>query len=243
MTLPLLTTPTYDLTLTSIGQEIKYRPFLVKEEKLLLIAMEGGEQKDIFTAVKAILKACILTEDVDIDKLPQFDIEYLFLNIRAKSVGEIIELRISHTDETNSKGDKCAHIEEVNVNIDDIKINGNDKMDPRIKITDTIGVILTYPTLEILNSMKEQKSQVSTIFELVLKCVDQIWDAQNVYEAKDHTEEELLAFLESLNKDQFSKISEFFENMPKLKHKVTYTCSACGTEETLEVEGLQSFFV
>tara|TARA_Y100000296_G_scaffold37916_1_gene43878 strand:- start:1020 stop:1751 length:732 start_codon:yes stop_codon:yes gene_type:complete len=242
MALPVINVPTYDLKLVSRDQVVQYRPFLVKEEKLLLMALEGGEQADMFRAIKAILKSCIITEDVDVDGLPQFDIEHLFLNIRGKSVGETIELKLKHTDGVNSKGDKCGHIQDVTVDIDDIKVDSSDAIDSKIKLTDEIGVVLNYPTLEILDILGDNKDRIESVFQLVIGCIHQIWDAKSVYEASDHTSKELLDFLESLSKSQFEKITEFFESMPKLKHTITYKCEDCGVEESMVMEGMQSFF-
>lgn len=232
MTLPTITTPTFTTTIPSTGQEISYRPFLVKEEKILLMAMEGGDGAEMTQATKQILSSCI-TEDIDIEKLATFDIEYLFLQLRSKSVGEVIELRVGHTGE----GVECDHKTDVEINIDDIVVEGI-KVDKKIMVTDTIGIIAHYPTMQDVDGL--DTSDVNTPFKLIVSCIDMVFDGDNVYE--DFTADEMRDWLDGLNQEQFKKISDFFAEMPKLSHTVSWKCPKCGALDTFTIEGLSSFF-
>lgn len=231
MALPSISTPEFQTTIPSTGENITYRPFLVKEEKILLMAMEGGDAVEMSNAMLNILKSCILSE-VDVEKLATFDIEYLFLTLRSKSVGEVITLNINHTTET-----ECKHLSEVKVSIDDIKVEG-EISDGKIMLTDSIGIKLRYPKMSDLKDVSTADSE--TMFKMVRKCIEYIFDKEDVY--SDFTEEELETWIDGLNQTQFGTITKFFENTPKLSHTVEWTCEKCKEKDSIKLEGLQSFF-
>jgi hypothetical protein len=230
MALPSLSVPEFFANIPSTGEEIKYRPFLVKEEKILLMALEGRDQKEISESIVKLLESCILTK-IDIKKLATFDIEYLFLKLRGKSVGEIIEIKATH------ENSECKEVTPVVVNLDDITVKG-EMNEGKIMITDKIGVKMRYPGMkDVINVNTADKS---SMFNLVSKCVEYIFDENEVY--NEFTEKEIVEWIEKLNQSQFKKISEFFENIPKLSHEIKWKCKACGKEDKMLVEGLQSFF-
>jgi len=234
MALPKISTPEFFDVIPSTNQEIQYRPFLVGEEKTLLIALEGQDNKEISNAILRLLKSCIMS-DVNIDKLSTFDIEYLFLKVRGKSVGEIINASVGHTSEDS----ECKHKTEIQINIDDIKVQGDIK-DGKIMITDDVGVKMRYPTLGTVMKMKGEDAE--SLFNMILDCIEYIYDKEQIYNEGDFTREELSEWVNNLNQAQFKNISTFFEEMPKLKHTITWKCPKCGEDEEMVVEGLQSFF-
>jgi hypothetical protein len=230
MALPLLSVPEFFATIPSTGEEIKYRPFLVKEEKILLMALEGRDQKEISESIVKLLEGCILTK-IDIKKLATFDIEYLFLKLRGKSVGEVIEIKAMHENSA------CKEITPVVVNLDDIQVKG-EMSEGKIMLTDKVGVKMRYPGMkDVINVNTEDKS---SMFNLVSKCVEYIFDENQIY--NEFTEKEIVEWIEKLNQSQFKKISEFFENIPKLSHEIKWKCKACGKDDKILLEGLQSFF-
>ena len=233
MNLPQLTSPEFVTKIPSTGQEVKYRPFLVKEEKILLMALEGGDEKEITLAIMNILDACIL-DDVDLRTLATFDVEFLFLKLRGKSVGEVIELKLSHSN----KDSECKHRTEVDVNLDDINVVG-DIGNGKVQLDDTLGIKLRYAGIDDIN--KIESTSASQLYELVVQCVDYIYDAENVYE--DFTKEEMSDWLGQLNSTQFKKITDFYEAAPKLSHTIEWTCPECGEKDTVVLEGMQSFFM
>jgi len=235
MSLPKLVSPTYELELTSTNQTITFRPFLVKEEKILLIAMESDDKKQITNAIKTILKNCILSK-IKIEDLALFDIEYIFLNIRGKSVGEVLNVRLLCPD------DKKTYVD-VSINIEDIKINKNKDHDKNIKLTDTIGMIMKYPNLDmfIKNNFSED-TQVDDVFEIASSCIEQIYDKEEVFEIKNFTKKEVVEFLESLNTEQFLMIQKFFDTMPKLKHTVQVRNPNTNVVSDVVIEGMANFF-
>jgi hypothetical protein len=236
MPLPKLVSPTYELDLPSTGQTIKYRPFLVKEEKILLIAMESEDEKQITNAIKTILKNCVISK-VKIDELALFDIEYLFLNIRGKSVGEEINLRLPCPDDNETYVD-------VVINIDEIKVSKSDDHDKNIKLNDSVGMVMKYPNLDmfIKNNFGDGNSEIDDVFEIASTCIEQIYEGEDVYEVKNFTKKEVTDFLESLNTEQFLMVQKFFETMPKLKHTVKVHNPNTGVESDVVIEGLANFF-
>ena len=230
MALPNISTPEFITNIPSTGEEIKYRPFLVKEEKLLLMAMEGKDQKEIQNSVQKILINCILTP-IDINKLATFDIEYLFLKLRSKSVGEVVQIKVGHTDS------ECSHRTDVSVNVDDVKVVG-EILDGKIMLTDDIGVVLRYPNMSDIQTVIGENTDA--LFKLVYRCIDYVFDQEQVY--NDFTAQEIEEWMESLNQGQFQKISEFFNSVPRLSHDITWKCTQCDQEEKITLEGLQSFF-
>ena len=238
MPLPTIATPTYELELPSTGKKIKYRPFLVKEEKLLVLALESEDTKQISTAIKAVLKNCIQTRGVKVENLPTFDIEYLFLNIRGKSVGEEIEVNLIAPD------DKVTSVP-VTINIDDIKISKKEKHTNKIKLDDTLMMQMKYPSLnEFVKNNFDFNGEVDMdqSFDLIASCIDKIYSEDEVWSTADCTKKEVKDFLEQMNSLQFKEIESFFESMPKLSHTVTFTNPKTQVESTVVLEGLSSFF-
>ena len=230
MALPSIATPEFKTTIPSTGQKITYRPFLVKEEKILLMAMEGNDQKEIEHAIKKILTNCIL-DDVDVDSLAMFDMEFLFLQLRGKSVGEVIELAVTHLE------GECKHRTDIKVNIDDIKLS-NIEQEKKIMLTDDVGVMMKYPTMK--EAMSVEGENAEAVFEILAKSIDYVFDMENVY--NEFSEEELVEWINGLNQTQFQKILTFFESMPKLSYEVSWKCKECGEDDTITLEGIQSFF-
>lgn len=243
--LPKIDVPVYSINLISNGKEIKFRPFTVKEEKLFLMANESGDLKTIIDTTKQVLNNCIVSE-IDIDSLPVFDIEYLFLNIRARSVSEVIELNYKCNNdiknEENEETHKCGHTVKIDVNILDIKPKIENKIENKIQITEKIGLVMKYPNFDTLKKY-EGENEANIVMKLTIDCIDYIYDADQIYYAKDTTEEELIDFVESMQSKDLEKIKEFFDNMPKISKDLDFKCRKCGYEEKITVEGLESFFV
>ena len=238
MPLPTIVTPTYELELPSSGKKIKYRPFLVKEEKLLVLALESEDNKEISTAIKAVLKSCIQTRGIKVEQLPTFDIEYLFLNIRGKSVGEDIEVNLVCPD------DKKTQVP-VTINIDDVQIQRTKGHTNKIKLDPTLMMEMKYPSLAefIKNNFDFSEGNVmDQSFDLIASCIDKIYNAEEVWAAADCTKKEITTFLESMNTTQFKEIEKFFETMPKLSHTVKITNPNTNVESEVVMERLSSFF-
>jgi hypothetical protein len=231
MALPALASPEFMTEIPSTKQQIKFRPFLVREEKILYMALEGQDAKEIENAIVTILSNCIL-DTIDINKLTLFDIEYLFLQLRGKSVGEKVELMLSHSDENN----ECQHKTKLEVDLDSIKIQG-EVSDGKLMLDDKIGVKVRYPYINDASLVGKNESDV---FGTLSIFVEYVFDKDNVY--NDFTKEEINDWLESLNQNQFRKLIEFFENVPKLAHDVEWTCPECKQKDSIKLEGLQSFF-
>jgi|APSaa5957512535_1039671.scaffolds.fasta_scaffold12122_4 hypothetical protein len=239
MPLPLLATPTFELIQPSTGKPIEYRPFLVKEEKNLLIALEADDEKETSRAVKNIIKSCVIST-VDVEKLPSFDIEYIFLNIRSKSVGELIELQYHHIDNTNNAGDECKHVQNISVDVNEITCVASDDHSKKVHLTDTIGIVMKYPTLREVEKAQAKKSEVDSLFSLISSSVESVWEGEDV--TTEFADEEMDAFIESMTNDQFEKLKTFFDTMPRVRYTIEYTCGGCGEETKVDIEGLQSFF-
>ena len=238
MPLPTIATPSYELELPSSGKKIKYRPFLVKEEKLLVLALESEDTKEISTAIKAVLKSCIHTRGVKVEQLPTFDIEYLFLNIRGKSVGEEIELNLICPDDEETTVP-------VTINIDDIKIQKDKSHNKQVKLDDNLMMELKYPSLDqfIKNNFDfGENPGIDQSFELIATCIDKIYNEEEVWATSDCTKKEIVDFLEQMNSKQFKEIEKFFTTMPKLSHEVDITNPNTKVKSTIVLEGLSSFF-
>ena len=238
MPLPKIATPTYELELPSTGESIQFRPFLVKEEKVLVLALESEDTKQITTAIKAVIKSCVQTKGIKVEALPTFDIEFLFLNIRGKSVGEKIELNIICPD------DEITEVP-VSIDLDEIRVQKNDEHTRQIKIDDTLMMEMKYPSLDqfIKNNFDfENKNAMDQSFDLIASCVDKIYSEDDVWAADDCTKKELKDFLEQMNSSQFKSIETFFETMPKLSHKIKVTNPKTKVESEVVLEGLASFF-
>ena len=236
MALPKLNTTIHELSLPSTGEKIKFRPFLVKEEKILLTALEGGEEKEITNATKQIITQCISSEDFDINKVPTFDVEYIFLMLRSKSVGEQIELKYEP-----ECYEKCKTYAEIKVDIKDVKVEKTKDHTNRIKLTKDVILDLKYPKIDALAELGNA-SQVDMVFGIVLDCIDKIYEGKETHNVSDYTREELMKFLDSLNTEQFKEIQNFFDTMPKLRYRAKWPCPKCGKEDVKIVEGLNSFF-
>ena len=238
MPLPKIATPTYELVLPSTEQKVKYRPFLVKEEKLLVIALESEDTKQITNAIKSVIKNCILTRGIKVESLPTFDIEYLFLNIRGKSVGEVIDVNIICPDD----GETTVPIQ---INVDEIQAVKSDDHDTKIKLDDSLMMQMKYPSLDQFiksNFDFTDDNAMEQSFELVAACVDQIFNEEESWSTADVTKKELLDFLDQMNTSQFKQVEKFFETMPKLSHKVMVKNPETDVESEVVLEGLSSFF-
>tara|TARA_B100000686_G_scaffold58838_1_gene63242 strand:+ start:850 stop:1569 length:720 start_codon:yes stop_codon:yes gene_type:complete len=238
MPLPTIVTPTYELELPSTGKKVKYRPFLVKEEKLLVLALETESTKDISNAIKTVLKNCIQSRGVKVENLPTFDIEFLFLNIRGKSVGEDVEVNLIAPD------DEVTEVP-VTINIDDIKIQKSEEHTNKVKLDNELVMEMKYPSLDqFIKSNFDFSEEVSMdqSFDLIASCIDKIYNEEEVWSTSDCTKKEVKDFLEQMNSMQFKEIEKFFETMPKLSHSVTFKNPKTKVESTVVLEGLSSFF-
>ena len=237
MPLPKIATPKYDLELPSTGQTIQYRPFLVKEEKILILAMESQDSKQIARAVKDVIAKCILSKGIKVEKLATFDIEYLFLNIRGKSVGEQIEVMVTCPDDGKTQVP-------MSINIDDIKVQKSENHNSDIKLDDTYTLKMRYPSLNefIKTNFNAEDIKVDDTFELIAQCIDQVYSEEESWTQADCTKKELTEFLEQLNSSQFKEIEKFFDTMPKLSHTVKVLNPNTKVESDIVIEGLQNFF-
>ena len=239
MPLPKITTPTYELVLPSTGKKIKYRPFLVKEEKVLILALESNDVTQITNAIKTTLKDCITTRGIKVDELPTFDIEYIFLNVRGKSVGEAIDLVVTCPDDDETTVP-------VKVYIDEIEIKKDKKHKQEIDLDGNLTLKMKYPSLSefIKNNFdfSDDESSVEQSFEIVASCIDMVYDKDDVWAASDCTKKELIAWVETLNTNQFKMIEEFFATMPKLSHTMKVKNPKTKVESEVKLEGLASFF-
>ena len=247
MGLPTIAVPEYTLTIPSSKKEVKYRPFLVKEEKILLLAMESEDQTQIINATKTIIQNCVFG-DIDVNTLATFDLEYIFLQLRGKAKGEDIELKY--------KCPKCESNIPVTVNTDEVQVKFQDEHTDNIKLTDQLGVMMKYPNIDQqlkTATADKDKPEIEILFDTVVDSIDCIYDNDTTYASKDHTKKEMIDFIESLTDEQFQKISKFFETMPAIRHKVQLACTAktkgkgkekksCGYNEEITLEGLNSFF-
>ena len=238
MPLPKIATPTYELTLPSTGKQVQYRPFLVKEEKLLVIALESEDNKQITTAIKAVLKACVLTKGIKIETLPTFDIEFLFLNIRGKSVGEELDVNIVCPDDEKTEV-------AVKIDLDDIEVQRDENHTNQIKLDDTLMMVMKYPSLDefIKNNFDfNDKNQMDQSFQLIASCIDKIYTEDEVWATADCTKKEVNEFLEGMNSNQFKEIEAFFTTMPKLSHTISVTNPKTKVKSDVVLEGLAAFF-
>ena len=236
MALPKLTTPTYELEVPSTDEKVKYRPFLVREEKILLIALESGEPEDIINAVKDIVTECTFGK-VDLGKLPMFDVEYIFLNIRAKSVGEISTLKLLCPD------DRETYVN-VDVDLSKIMVQVDKGHNPKIELTEEMGMIMGYPNIDSMTGTGITEINATNMLDVISSCILQIYDkkGEEVYETKDQTKKEISEFIESLNTQQFQKVQQFFDTMPKLKHAVELENPKTGVKSQVVLQGLNDFF-
>ena len=239
MPLPILEAPRYEVTVPSTGKKYSYRPYLVKEEKILMIALESNDEKQILNAMKDVIESCTFNK-IKADNLCTFDLEYIFLKLRAKSVGEVSKVGL--------KCEKCEKSTPVEINIDEIEIDMNKKPKSTIKLTEKISVTLSWPKMkDAVNFVKTEENQndrVNTAIDIIASCIEAIHDNTKTYKAEDSTKEELIQFIESLNQKQFAKIQEYIEAMPKMEHTANFKCSDknCGHDNSIVLSGLQNFF-
>ena len=238
MPLPKIATPTYELELPSTEQTVRYRPFLVKEEKLLVLALETEDTKQITNAIKSVLKSCVLTKGVKVETLPTFDIEYLFLNIRGKSVGEELEVKVICPDDEKTEVP-------ITIDLDEVKVQKSEGHDKQLKLDDKLMMEMKYPSLEqfIKNNFDfNDANQMEQSFDLIGSCIDKIYNEDEVWATADCTKKEVKEFLESMNSSQFKDIEKFFETMPKLSHTIKVKNPKTKGESEVVLEGLASFF-
>jgi hypothetical protein len=233
MALPKLVSSKHTLVVPSTKESIEYRPYLVKEEKILMMAFESKDQSQMITALRDTIAGC--TEGkIKVDNLTMFDLEYIFLKLRTKSVGENTKLKV--------KCIKCETPNEVNIDLSSVNVVGEIKPTAKIELTDTVGVMLKYPTVKGLYRQLNSLNEANSALAAIASAIESIYDADNVYPAENESEKSILEFIESLTSDQFKKIVSFFDDMPKLKHDIDFTCTHCKEENKIAVEGLQNFF-
>lgn len=241
--LPKLDVPIYDLTLPLSKKKIQIRPFLVKEEKIFLMAAEADDENSVLSAVKQIVNNCCLTENIDIESLPISDIEYIFFNLRARSISEIVELKYKCNNKVyvGEEEKNCGNLVEFEVNVLEIEPKIPENHTNKIELSPTMGIVMKYPNFKLLDKINST-SETEMLMETTLGCIDYIYDDEELFYAKDVTKKELTEFLESMNRPQFLKLQEFFETIPKISKEVDFKCNQCGYEEKIVVEGIQNFF-
>lgn len=238
--LPRIDTPVYELELPVSGKSVRYRPFLVKEQKNLLMAMEADDKETIERNVKQILHNCTLTNDIDIEKLPVVDVEYYFLNLRAKSVGEIVENKYVCNNVVD--GTVCGNTMSVKFDLNEIKVEKSTNESDIIELTNTISLKLNYPKFSTMEKLKSTDTSVDMAFQIVADSIEYIFDGEQYYYANETSPKELMEFIEGLSTEQFNKVENFFKSLPKLKKQLDFTCSKCGFQHNISVEGLENFF-
>ena len=241
--LPKIDVPAYETTLLSTGKKIKFRPFLVKEQKLFLMASQSDDAKEVVSAIKQVIGNCILDKNIDVDTLPTFDLENLFLQLRARSVGEKVEMNyVCNNPITDDKGESkpCGGKIKLFLDLLDIKPTKNPEHDTKIELSPKMGIVMKYPNFEILSSLSIQTQE--DLLKIIIACIDYVYDEDQIYYAKDSTPEELNEFIESMQQSDIQKIQKFFETMPKISKEVDFKCSKCGYTENMVIEGLQNFF-
>ena len=236
MALPKLEVPIYELTVPSTDEKIKYRPFLIKEEKILLIAMESGENEDVIQAVKQIVSECTFNK-LKLGNMPMFDVEYIFLQIRSKSVGEVSKLKVLCRDD----GETYANVE---VDLTEIEVQVNDDHTNKIELTDEMGVIMKYPTIDSFSTAGISDITADNMLDVIVTCIDKIYDkkGEDVYDSKDSSQKELMDFVEGMNTQQFQDVQAFFDSMPKLRHEITVVNPKTKVENVVALSGLNDFF-
>ena len=238
MALPMNSMPTFNLTIPSTGKNVRFRPFVVKEEKALLIAQQSEDNKIMIDTLKSVLSTC-LQDKIDVDKLAIFDLEYMFLQIRGKSVGENVDLFFYCDTDHGEQNEKAKS--KVTLQLNEIEVTKSKDHTNKIPLFNKVGVVMKYPSLDDAESIDDLEN-IEEVFKMVARSIDMIYDGDEVYHASETSEEEMLAFLNNLSTEQFLKIQKFFETMPKLSAKVEYTCPLCGKEHHRVLEGLANFF-
>jgi Zn ribbon nucleic-acid-binding protein len=240
MALPRIGTPTYETEIPSTKQKIEFRPFLVKEEKILLLALETGDKKTQYRALKEILKNCITTSGFDVNKLAVFDVEYLFIQIRGKSVGESLEPIVVCP--------QCKTQGKLKINLADIKVNEENKVEVpyKVMLSDKIGITMVYPNMEMMEKIDPDKAvgsgDTETVFKIIAKCIESIFDGEEVYDPKQYSEKELIQFIEETPTENFKKVVDFISNMPRVEKKVSFNCPKCSEQKQMVLRGVEDFF-
>ena len=242
--LPKIDVPIYDLKLISNGKKLRFRPFTVKEEKLFLMAVESNDSESSINTIKQVLNNCVIDE-INLESLPIFDLEYLFIHLRAKSIGEEVKLRYRCNNQVQKedKIDSCGNLVEMNFNLLEIQPTKNENHTNKIELENNLGVVFKYPSFETLQKYEGDNNEIEIIINMIIECIDYIYDADQIYYAKDSSKEELREFIESLQTKQLEKIKMFFDTMPKLQKKLNFKCNKCGYQEEINLEGIQNFFV
>lgn len=234
MALPKIETPKYRLTVPSTDVQVEFRPYLVKEEKILMMAMESQDQRQMMAAIKDIIASCTF-DQVNVDKLTTFDLEYIFVQMRAKSVGEIAKIGLSC--------ESCKTKNEVDVNLEEIEVRGKDQAEDRIDLTDDIGIKMKYPDVNtVMDNLGEGAEEVDRIFALMIACIDYIYQGDQIFDAGEQPKQELVEFVDSLSSEQFGRIQKFFEAMPQTASTIEFDCDNCKEHNKIEVKGLVNFF-
>ena len=242
--LPKLDTPIYTIDLPLTKKKLRYRSFLVKEEKLLLMAMESEDELAVVDTIKQVINNCCLDE-LDIDELPLVDLEYFFLRLRAKSINEISELQYKCNNKvTDENGNEktCGNLVTFEINLLDVEPEKNPEHSNKIELTNKMGIVMKYPNVKMATDAKGN-SEIEKAMDIILKCVDYVYDEDNIYYRKDISDKEMEEFVESMNKDQFEKLQNFFDTIPKMKKTLNFHCGKCGYKQDIVIEGIQSFFV
>lgn len=240
MALPKIDSPIYELDLPLSKKNIKFRPFLVKEQKNLMMAMEADDKDTIQRNIKQVLTNCTITEGIDIEKLPVVDIEYYFINLRARSIGEIVENRYICTNIIADK--ECGNKMDTKLDLLSIKVDVDPNMNDEIQLTDKIMIKLKYPEYSLIKKINQKTSSIDIAFEIIIDSIESIFDGEQYYYAHETSKKELMEFIESLNQEQFGKMEKFFDNLPKLKKTVDIKCGKCGFDHSIKIEGLENFF-
>ena len=240
--LPKIDVPVYETTLISTGKPIRFRPFLVKEQKIFLMASQSEDAKEVVNAIKQVISNCII-DDIDVDTLPTFDLENIFMQLRARSVGEKVEMNyVCNNPQVVAGGEPKACGGKIKLFLDllDIKPTTDPEHDKKIQLTPKLGIVMKYPNFEILNSLNIQSQ--SDLLKIIIACIDYIYDEDQIYYAKDSNEQELMEFIESMQQSDVQKIEKFFQTMPKISKELDFHCTKCGYKENIVIEGIQNFF-
>jgi hypothetical protein len=242
--LPKIDVPIYETKLISNGQTIRYRPFLVKEQKLFLMAAESDDVNDTINAIKQVIQNCVL-DDIDVENMATFDIEHLFIQLRARSVGEVVQLNYNCNNKIkDEEGEKiCGGKVQFDLNVLEIQPTKNSEHSNKIAINNKMGIVMKYPTFKTVNKLDVNSNDMEQILEVIIGCIDYIYDDEKLYYAKDSSKQELIEFIENLTQTELEKIQKFFDTLPKFKKDLHFKCGKCGYEEDILVEGIQNFFV
>lgn len=244
--LPKIDVPIYDVFLPLLKRKVRFRPFLVKEEKILLMAMESDDDSAIVTAIKQIVENCCL-DDIDIESLPVSDLEFFFLNLRARSINELIELSYKCNNKIggqNNEPVECGNVVSLEVNVLEIQPEIPEDHTNKIELSEKMGLLMRYPSFRILEqNSKVTGSEVDKLMDILLSCIDAVYTEESIFYTKDVSKEELVNFVENLTREQFTRVQNFFDTMPKIKKEVDFSCTKCGYNEKVNIEGLQNFFV